>query len=89
VTVLAPIQAHLCPLLGTEPIAGNVGIARKAPPTNGRRRVMVEVAGIEPASDSENPGLLRAQYCFAFLGPSAHADKALTGSVTEESPPPR
>jgi len=43
---------------------------------------IVEVAGIEPASDSEDPGLLRVQSADDFLSPSDHADKSLTGSVT-------
>ena len=34
---------------------------------------MVEVAGIEPASDDENPGLLRVQCAKEFLGPRARA----------------
>ena len=34
---------------------------------------MVEVAGIEPASDDENPGLLRVQCAKDFLGPRARA----------------
>src|SRR5690606_10461330 len=42
----------------------------------------VEVAGIEPASDGAEPGLLRVQSADEFLGPSDHADKSLTGSVT-------
>jgi len=42
----------------------------------------VEVAGIEPASDDVEPGLLRAQSAAAFLGPRDHADKSRTGPVT-------
>ena len=34
---------------------------------------VVEVAGIEPASDDENPGLLRVQCAKDFLGPRARA----------------
>ena len=41
----------------------------------------VEVAGIEPASDSAEPELLRAQSAVDFLGPSGLADKPLTGPV--------
>jgi len=44
--------------------------------------VSVEVAGIEPASDGSAPGLLRVQPADEFLGPSDHAGKSLTGSVT-------
>ena len=40
---------------------------------------MVEVAGIEPASDDVEPGLLRAQSAAAFLGPHDHADKIVDG----------
>jgi len=43
---------------------------------------LVEVAGIEPASDDVEPGLLRAQSAADFLGPRTHADKMRTGSVT-------
>ena len=53
------------------------------------KSVMVEVAGIEPASDDVEPGLLRAQSAAAFLSPRDHADKSRTGSVTEQSPQPR
>ena len=42
----------------------------------------VEMAGIEPASDSPATGLLRVQFAADFLGPSDHANKTLTGSVT-------
>jgi len=45
-------------------------------------RTLVEVAGIEPASDDVEPGLLRAQSAAAFLGPRTHADEVRTGSVT-------
>jgi len=40
------------------------------------RRSVVEVAGIEPASADEKPGLLRAQPAVAFLSPGAHAGEA-------------
>jgi hypothetical protein len=43
---------------------------------------LVEVAGIEPASVGEEPGLLRAQLAVVFLSPSDHASKSLPGSVT-------
>ena len=43
--------------------------------------VMVEVAGIEPASDDVGPGLLRVQSAADFLSPHDHADKTWTGSV--------
>lgn len=46
------------------------------------KSIVVEVAGIEPASDDVEPGLLRAQSAAAFLGPRAHADKTRTGPVT-------
>src|SRR6185437_10741804 len=42
----------------------------------------VEVAGIEPASFSASPGLLRAQPALDFLSPGVHAGKSPTGSVT-------
>jgi hypothetical protein len=42
----------------------------------------VEVAGIEPASVGEEPGLLRAQLAVVFLSLSDHASKSLPGSVT-------
>jgi len=41
----------------------------------------VEVAGIEPASDDVEPGLLRVQSAVDFLSPHDHADKTWTGSV--------
>jgi hypothetical protein len=40
------------------------------------------VAGIEPASDDVEPGILRVQSADEFLGPRDHADKSRTGSVT-------
>src|SRR6187200_3199264 len=46
----------------------------------------VEVAGIEPASFGADPGLLRAQPTCAFLGPSSHAGKLLTGPVAVRFP---
>jgi len=45
-------------------------------------RTLVEVAGIEPASDDGEPGLLRVQSAHVFLGPRTRADKVRTGSVT-------
>jgi hypothetical protein len=38
--------------------------------------VVVEVAGIEPASFDASPGLLRAQSALPLLGPVDHADKS-------------
>lgn len=39
----------------------------------------VEVAGIEPASDDEKPGLLRVQSADDFLGPHPPADRKMDG----------
>jgi hypothetical protein len=39
-------------------------------------RLSVEVAGIEPASASVEPGLLRAQSAAAFLSPGDLADES-------------
>ena len=47
---------------------------------------LVEVPGIEPGSFGVKSGLLRAQPAFAFLGPSGHASKPLTGSVAVRFP---
>ena len=47
---------------------------------------LVEVPGIEPGSFGVRSGLLRAQPAFAFLGPSGHASKPLTGSVAVRFP---
>jgi len=41
--------------------------------------LVVEVAGIEPASFGTKPGLLRAQPANEFLSPSSHTGKLLTG----------
>ena len=41
----------------------------------------MEVAGIEPASFSTSPGLLRSAACCAFLSPGGHAGQPPTGSV--------
>jgi hypothetical protein len=38
--------------------------------------LLVEVAGIEPASDGEGPGLLRAQPAMAVLSPGDHTGKS-------------
>ena len=46
----------------------------------------VEVAGIEPASFGDDPGLLRAQPACAFLGLSSHAGELLTGPVAVRFP---
>ena len=46
----------------------------------------VEVAGIEPASFDDEPGLLRVQPAAVLLGPSDHAGKSLTGPVTAWCP---
>ena len=37
---------------------------------------VVEVAGIEPASSDDEPGLLRAQLARRFLGPYTRASKS-------------
>ena len=50
------------------------------------KSALVEVAGIEPASFGAEPGLLRAQPTCAFLGPSSHAGKLLTGPVAVRFP---
>src|SRR5690625_3408791 len=42
---------------------------RKAPRTSSTRRLSVEVAGIEPASDGVAPGLLRVQSAGRFSRP--------------------
>ena len=47
---------------------------------------LVEVPGIEPGSFGVKSGLLRAQPAIAFLGPSGHASKPLTGSVAVRFP---
>ncbi len=47
-----------------------------------RHLLGVEVAGIEPASAGEEPGLLRVQPAVVFLGPSDRAGTSLPGSVT-------
>jgi len=41
------------------------------------KTVLVEVAGIEPASFDASPGLLRAQSALPLLGPIDHADKSM------------
>lgn len=46
----------------------------------------VEVAGIEPASFGEGPGLLRVQPAWRFLSPGAHAGVSPTGSVAVGCP---
>ena len=43
--------------------------------------VLVEVAGIEPASFGEELGLLRVQPAWRFLSPGAHAGVSPTDSV--------
>ena len=40
--------------------------------------LFVEVAGIEPASFGDDPGLLRAQLCSVFLGPVGVAGNPTT-----------
>jgi len=40
---------------------------------------MVEVAGIEPASDDAEPGILRVQSARSFSAPTIHADKIVDG----------
>ena len=47
---------------------------------------LVEVPGIEPGSFGATTGLLRAQPTCAFLGPSSHAGKLLTGPATVSCP---
>jgi hypothetical protein len=47
---------------------------------------MVEMAGIEPASDVVLSGLLRAQFASDFLGPSHHANKWLIRAQPSKSP---
>ena len=39
------------------------------------KAIMVEVAGIEPASFDARPGLLRAQSAVSLLGPTGRTDK--------------
>ena len=39
--------------------------------------VVVEVAGIEPASFDARPGLLRAQFAASLLGPTDHANESV------------
>ena len=39
----------------------------------------VEVAGVEPASFSTSPGLLRAQPALLFLSPGGHAGQPPSG----------
>ena len=46
---------------------------------NPRAFLVVEVAGIEPASFVDNQGLLRAQPAVLFLSPSDLADLSLSG----------
>jgi len=46
----------------------------------------VEVAGIEPASDGSEPGLLRAQSADEFLSPGILADKDADGLSHLEVP---
>jgi hypothetical protein len=49
--------------------------------------VMVEVAGIEPASFDASVGLLRAQCGVSLLGPAGHPHKpAVTGPVAVSCP---
>ena len=47
---------------------------------------LVEVPGIEPGSFGAESGLLRAQPACAFLGPSSHTGKLLTGPVAVRFP---
>ena len=48
---------------------------------------VVEVAGIEPASLKDEPGLLRAQPTSRFLGPCAHVGMSQTDPVSVKSRP--
>lgn len=48
----------------------------------------VEVAGIEPASFANRPGLLRAQSTADFLSPGGLADQPPTGSAADWCPEP-
>ena len=45
------------------------------------KAIVVEVAGIEPASFGTSPGLLRAQPALAFLSPGVPAGDSPTGSA--------
>jgi hypothetical protein len=47
---------------------------------------MVEVAGIEPASSSDEPGLLRAQLARRFLGSCTRANTLQTSPVSVHVP---
>ena len=47
---------------------------------------MVEVAGIEPASSSDEPGLLRAQLARRFLGSCTRASTLQTSPVSVHVP---
>src|ERR1022692_305194 len=58
---------------------GHCGTSNNA---HGLPWALLEVAGIEPASFSTSPGLLRAQPALAFLSPGVHAGESPTGSAT-------
>jgi hypothetical protein len=45
--------------------------------TGSSKTVLVEVAGIEPASFDASPGLLRAQFALPLLGPTVHANESV------------
>ena len=50
------------------------------------KAVMVEVAGIEPASFGYETGLLRVQPAFGLLGPDNHAGELSPGPVAVRCP---
>ena len=50
------------------------------------KAIVVEVAGIEPASFGTSPGLLRAQPALAFLSPGVPAGDSPTGSAAVRCP---
>jgi hypothetical protein len=47
---------------------------------------VVEVAGIEPASSDDEPGLLRAQLASRFLGSCTRASTLQTSPVSVDVP---
>ena len=81
-------EASTCrrPAHRTRACRRRLGYSGKASRLVGEDLVVVEVPGIEPGSFGAEPGLLRAQPTCAFLGPSSHAGKLLTGPVAVRFP---